>query len=146
MDKSFRLYTGVLKAWEDASGDQYVSGTTSSTETCPACGSSRRHLFAIAGVATGEGVALSPGTHVREPRASYHNGRMQKSAQERRTGPSPSADDVVRFRSQAWNREADWYEEAVTNPDGSEHHHQGHPLSEHRGYGSARLKQAPDGD
>lgn len=115
-------------------------------ETCPTCGSSQRHVFAFAGVATGVGVALNPGTHVREPRASYHNGRMQKPARERRTGSSPSADGVVRFRRQAWDREGDWYEETVTNPDGSEHHHQGHPLSEHRGYGSARSKMAPDGD
>jgi hypothetical protein len=47
---------------------------------------------------------LNPGTHVREPRTRYHNGGMRKPARERRTGPSPSADGVVRFRRQAWDR------------------------------------------
>ncbi len=34
------------------------------------------------------------------------------------------------------NREGNWYEEEVLNPDGSVHHYASHPLSEHKGHGS----------
>ena len=111
----------------------------------PACGSSRPGVFAFTGVATAVAVALDPGTHTREPRPSYHDGRMQKSARERRAGPSPSADGVVRFRRQEWDREGNWYEETVTDLDGSEVHRQAHPLRDHRGHCSAKLRSIPGG-
>lgn len=135
--------TGSRVTCLDCGGVLAEFGTAA--DGCPACGSLRPSVFALAAVATGVAAALDPGARVREPRASYHDGRMQKPARERRTGPSPSADGVVRFRRQEWDREGNWYEETVTDLDGSEVHRQAHPLRDHRGHCSAKLRSIPGG-
>jgi len=35
------------------------------------------------------------------------------------------------------DREGNWYEETVLNPDGSARHHKAHALKEHKGHNSA---------
>lgn len=43
------------------------------------------------------------------------------------------------------DRENDWYEETVTNPDtGEVVHHQAEPLSDHTGHGSAKQHRSAD--
>lgn len=57
-------------------------------------------------------------------------------------GPLTADDGVVRFRRQLFDREGNWYEEDVLNPDGSVMHSVAHPLDEHRGHGSAKPRRA----
>lgn len=111
---------------------------------CPACGSRRRNAFAFAETATGLGKANDAGTLVMQPRSTYHNGRQRKPALERRTGTSMSVDGVERFRRQLFDRENDWYEEEVLDPDGSVNHFEASPLSEHWGRGSDKRRRRPE--
>ena len=119
----------------DCSAALPVSAATSG-EPCPACGSMRRHVLAFADVATGTGTAHGPSIIAKRP-----GGRgLNKPAWERKAGPSPRADGTERYRVKEIDRDRDCYEETVTDPDGTVHHHQSQPLSEHTCHGSDKPK------
>lgn len=116
-----------------------------SASPCPHCGSQRRSGYAFAGVATGTGSAGSPEAVAKEPDPNHHGGSLNKPARERRIGMSlTAADGVERSRRRVYDRKGDWYEETILNPDGTIYHHEAHPLSEHRGHGSAKPMASAD--
>ncbi len=79
--------------------------------------------------------------HAKQPSSTYRNGSLNKPAKERLWGDSLTRKDGVwRRMERVFDRENDLYEETVWNPDGSIHHHQREPLSEHEGHGSAKGK------
>ena len=117
-------------------GAALPASAAASGEPCPACGSLRRHVFAFAGVAAGTGTAYGPSIVAKRP-----GGRgLNKPAWERKAGPSPGADGVERFVVREIDRDGKWYEKTVTDPDGTVHWHQSHPLPEHTGHGSDKPK------
>ena len=87
----------------------------------------------------GTATARSPESVAKETDPEYHGGSHPKPARERRVGMSLTVDDgIERSRRRDFDRKGDWYEETILNPDGSVHHHKAHPLSDHRGHGSAK--------
>jgi hypothetical protein len=108
---------------------------------CLKCGSTRRSGFAFADLATVNVTVGSPEAVAKEPDSSVHGGSLRKPARERRVGMSLTVEDgIERFRRREIDRQGDWYEETVFNPDGSEYHHEAHPLREHKGHGSAKVR------
>ncbi len=72
------------------------------------------------------GNRLRPTTKAEHPNLAWSDGRE----------PSAAMTGVWRSVRRVLNREGNWYEEEVLNPDGSVHHYASHPLSEHKGHGS----------
>ena len=109
---------------------------------CPSCGSKLRSVD----VQLHEDLHLEDhvDTHSKHPRPTYKAGRRSKPAVERWAGDVPSDDGIWRDRRRLVDREGDWYEETVYNPDGTVRHHQAEPLSEHLRHGSDRKKQERD--
>lgn len=101
---------------------------------CPACGSRRRlvKLFVHDEIKVHSDLKLAK----RSP--GFRSGGKSRPAQEQWSGEVLSADGVLRTRTRVVDRERDWYEETVFDPDGSVHHHDAHRLSEHTGHGSDR--------
>ena len=97
---------------------------------------------ANAQTANATGQANNPRTKARRRFPDSPRAGLNKAPLETRTSFEPSASDgVVRFRKQTFNRQDDWYEETITNPDGTEHYHVAGPLSQHRAHGSAKRGQ-----
>lgn len=67
-------------------------------------------------------------------------GTRRRPGWEAFTRPSMSTDGQERTRRQLFDREGDWYEETVTDPDGSVRYSNAEPLSDHQGRGSAKRK------
>jgi hypothetical protein len=76
--------------------------------------------------------------HAKHPSPTYRNGNRNRPGLERWGGDSLSEGGLYRAIRRVVDREGNWYEEEILNPDGSVHHFEARPLSEHMEHGSAK--------
>lgn len=100
---------------------------------CASCGGTRR-VFARHLTAT---IAAFGSLEAKQRRPGF-----KKPIREILTGGDLHRDSgEVRQRERNMDRLGDWYDETITRPDGTVVVDQHHPLSEHRGHGSAKLSK-----
>jgi hypothetical protein len=113
------------------------------SEPCRECGSLRRNVR----VSIEETLRAEDhlAYHAKHPTPTYRAGSKSRPARETWGGEHPSADGVYRKVRRVVDREGDWYEETVRDPDGTLIRDVAEPLSEHRGRGSAKPTRRPQG-
>ena len=117
---------------KDARPDDPVEGRA----PCAHCGSLARLVKLYAH----DAITFHEDLNLKKRRPGFRSGGKSRPAQEQWSGQVLSADGVWRERSRVVDREHDWYEERVVDPDGTVRHQQAHPLSDHTEHGSARRR------
>ena len=84
-------------------------------------------------------ISLHVDLSLKQKRPGFRSGGRTRPVQEQVSVRQMSRDGVVQTVRRVADRERDWYEETVLNPDGSVHHPEAHPLGQHRGHGSDKL-------
>lgn len=103
---------------------------------CWSCGSLRRNAFGSIRISLKGEVHLA--YHAKHPSPG---GSKSRPVLERWGGTRRSADGVYRSVRRVVDREHDWYEEEVLDPNGSIRHHEAQRLSEHQNHGSAKPRR-----
>jgi len=100
---------------------------------CPKCGSVRRHMAAT----SESSIPIKTGQKMVQKRPGFPGGPKVLTVL---TGAAPSRTFGWVHLERVIDRLNNWYRERVVAPDGTVTRDVGHPLTEHRGRGSARRK------